>query len=296
MRVFVTGASGWIGTGVTRQLLAADHEVVGLARSEAAEAIVRVSGGTPLRGDLDDLEVLDKGARDADAVIHCAFIHDFGNYEKSVVVDRRAIETLGGAIADTGKLLLVTSGTVADAEGRAGTELDEPRPGFPRKSEQTAFGIPGVRASVVRLPQVHGREARGFVSTLIAIARDKGVSAYIGDGQNRWSAVYRDDAAQLYRLALEDGTAGRRYHAVADEGVPMRDIAAVIGRRLDLPVRSIAPDAAAGHFGWLGAFAGLDLVTSSALTRDWLNWTPTGPSLLDDLEHGTYFEARPAAA
>jgi nucleoside-diphosphate-sugar epimerase len=296
MRVFVTGASGWIGSGVTAELVAAGHTVTGLARSEAAEASVRANGGVPVRGDLDALDVLDQAARDADAVIHCAFIHDFGNYEKSVVVDRRAIEALGGAIAGTGKLLLVTSGTAARAEGRAATELDAPRPDFPRLSEQTALGLDGVRASAVRLPQVHGREARGFVSGLIRIARDKGVSGYVGDGANRWSAVYRDDATRLYRLALEDGTPGRHYHAVADEGVPLRDIAALIGRKLGLPVRSIAPDQAAAHFGWLGEFAGMDLFTSSALTREWLGWTPTGPSLLDDLEHGTYFDACPAAA
>lgn len=301
MRVFVTGASGWVGSSVTRQLIGRGHEVVGLARSDKSADVIAATGAAVLRGDLTDLDSLASGAKNADAVIHCGFIHNFSDFGRSVEVDKQAIETLGTALAGTDRPLLVTFGTAGMAFGRPSTEEDEPNPevyqGPARVSEQVglAQAEKGVRAGVVRLPPtVHGRGDHGFIATIVNIARQKGASAYVGTGENRWPAVYRDDAAAVYVLALEEGVRHPRYHAVADEGVPFRQIAEVIGRKLNLPVISVAREQAGEHFGWMGNFAQFDAPSSAKLTAEWLGWRPTGPSLLEDLEEGSYFELQPA--
>jgi len=298
MRVFVTGATGFVGSGVVRQLIGAGHEVTGLARSDASAAALAAAGASVLRGDLTDLESLAAGAQASDGVVHCGFIHDFTNFATSVAVDKRAIEAMGAALAGTDRPLLVTSGTAGLAPGRQATEEDAPDPSVygqsPRLSEQTALALAeeGVRALVVRLPpSVHGDGDHGFVPTLIHIARDKGVSGYVEDGGNFWPAVHRDDAARVYVLALEKGEAGRRYHAVDDEGIPFRDIAAIIAKKLDMPLVSVPREKAADHFGWMGIFAQFDAPASSRLTRERLGWQPTGPGLVEDMERGTYFAA-----
>ncbi|HEY3740195.1 MAG TPA: SDR family oxidoreductase [Bryobacteraceae bacterium] len=294
MRIFVTGATGFVGFAVTQELIGAGHQVLGLSRSEEGANSLTAIGAEVQRGDLADLESLRSGAAYVDGVIHCAFNHDFTKFAANCELDRQAIETLGSVLAGSERPMIVTSGIGSLAPGRAATEEDAPMPSsstYPRASEQTAIALAsrGVHAPVVRLPQVHDPVKQGFVSSLIAVARAKGVSAYIGDGQNRWAAVHRLDTARLYRLAIEKAASAHnsdvvRYHAVGEEGVPMKDIAEAIGRVLKIPVIAIAPDQAMQHFGFLGAFAGIDMPASSALTQERLGWRPTGPGLIADLD------------
>ena len=294
MRVFVTGATGFIGTAVVRELIDAGHQVLGLARSDASAKSLVAAGAQVHRGSLENLDSLRSGAAAADGVIHTDFIHDFSNYGPAAEADRRAIETLGAAVAGSDRLFVVTSGTLlVQRKGALATEEDAPNPNFPRKSEEAVLGLAarGVRASVLRLPpSVHGHGDHGFVPGLIGIAQEKGVSAYIGDGLNRWPAVHRLDAAHLYRLVLEKGTAGANYHGVADEGVPTREIAAAIGHGLNVPVVSKSREEAADHFGWLAHFFGTDAPASSAQTRERLGWRPVQPGLIADLNAERYFE------
>jgi nucleoside-diphosphate-sugar epimerase len=293
MRVFVTGATGFIGSAVVKELVGAGHHVVGLTRSEAGAKWLEAAGAQAHAGDLEDLDSLRRGAADADAVIHTAFSHDWSKFAEACELDKRAIETIGAVLQGSSRPFIVSSG-VGVAEGRAATEDDPPlsSPSLPRVSEVTAVALMdrGLHAIVMRLPQVHDAVKQGLITPLIAIARAKGVSAYIGDGHNRWPAAHVSDVARLYRLALEKGTAGARYHAVAEEGVPLKDIATAIGSRLNMPVISIAQEQAQEHFGFMGFFAGKDPLTSSAQTRAKLGWNPTGPSLLTDLGNMRYSE------
>jgi nucleoside-diphosphate-sugar epimerase len=295
MRVFVTGATGFIGSAIVRELLDAGHQVLGLARSDAAAASLAAAGAEVHRGSLEDFESLASGARACGGVIHTAFIHDFSNYAPAAEKDRRAIQTLGTTLAGSDRPFIVTSGTLlVQRQGPLATEEEAPNPSFPRKSEEAALAVAarGVRVAVVRLPpSVHGDGDHGFVPALIAIARQKGVSAYVGDGFNRWPAVHRLDAAHLYRLVLEKGSAGAKYHGVADEGVPFLDIAGVIGRRLNVPVVARSPQEAADHFGWLAHFVGIDCPASSAQTQERLGWRPTQPGLIPDLDRPSYFDS-----
>ncbi|EEE04318.1 SDR family oxidoreductase [Burkholderia multivorans] len=287
MRVFVTGATGFVGIPTVKELIAAGHRVLGLARSDEGEKSLAAIGADVHRGSLEDTESLRAGAAAADAVIHLGFVHDWSNFAQSCEIDRRAIETLGAVLAGSDKLLIVTAGTAGlAAPGRLATEDDDVPPDFPfpRVSEQTARSLKGVRAAVVRLPQVHDTVRQGLLTYAVAVAREKGVSAYVGEGRNRWAAAHISDVARLYRLALEKNEAGAKYHAVAEEGVPMRDIAEAIGRALKVPVASLSAEEAPAHFGWLAAFAGHDLVASSEKTRKVLGWNPTGPGLIADLE------------
>jgi nucleoside-diphosphate-sugar epimerase len=301
MRVFVTGATGFIGSAVVRELLDAGHRVTGLARSDASAAALTAAGAEVHRGDLNDPDSLAAGAAAADGVAHLAFIHDFSgtfDFAAACAADLRAVETIGAALEGSGKPFVMSSGTALLQPGRVGSEEDTAPPesfgAIRARNEDAAVALAdrGVRSAAVRFsPTVHGRGDKGFVSMLIAIAREKGFAARVGDGANRWPAVHRSDAARLVRLALESAPAGSRLHAVGEEGVPFRDIAAVIGRRLELPVRSIAPEEADAHFGWLGHIVPLDVPASNTLTRKWLPWDPTGPTLLEDLEDGHYFTA-----
>lgn len=286
MRIFVTGASGFIGSAVVAEFIKHGHEVLGLARSDAAAAKVAAAGAEVQRGELDDLVSLRAGAQGADGVIHLAFIHDFSNYAAAAAADKLAIETLGETLAGSGKPLIVASGLALGLQGRAATEEDVPPGDFPRRSEQTAltFASRGVRASAIRLaPSVHGKGDHGFVARLIDIAREKGVSAYIGDGSNRWPGVHRLDAAVLHRLVVEQGATGI-FHGVADEGVSTREIAEAIGRGLNVPVKSITHEEAGEHFGFLGMFFGMDFSATSAQTRQRTGWKPVQPGLIADIE------------
>ncbi|RSK31142.1 SDR family oxidoreductase [Hymenobacter metallilatus] len=292
MRVFVTGATGFVGSAVVQELLTAGHQVVGLARSEEAARQLAAAGAKAHHGSLHDLDSLKRGAAAADGVIHLAFIHDFSAYAAAGETDGQAIAAMADALAGTGKPLVTTSGLAGlRTDGSLSTEDDVAGPSLRMSEAATqAVAASGVRTAVVRLAaSVHDAGDHGFVPTLITIARQKGVAAYIGDGQNRWAGVHRLDAARLYRLALEHGEAGARYHGVADEGISMRDLATVIGRHLNVPVVSKSPEEAAGHFGWMARFASMDLAASSVLTQQRLNWHPTHPGLLADLEQGSYF-------
>jgi nucleoside-diphosphate-sugar epimerase len=304
MRVFVTGASGFIGSAVVRELIQAGHQVTGLARSESAAAVVATAGATVHRGSMEDLASLRAGAAAADGVIHTAFNNiseTTTNIADAIEANVHAIEALGEALAGSGRPLAVTSGTALIAPGRVVTEDDVPDAGSfnalaPAEAAALSFAERGVRASVVRFPlTVHGEGDHGFIPAIIAIARDKGVSAYPGDGSNRWSAVHRLDAARLFGLALEEAPAGTRLHGVADEAVPFRDIAAVIGRHLSLPVTAIPREEAEGHFTWMAPFALLDSPASSALTQKLLGWQPDHPGLIADLNEGRYFTRQPEA-
>ena len=299
MRVFVTGATGFIGSAIVEELINAGHQVLGLARSDAGAKSLIAAGADVHRGSLEDLASLRSGATAADGVIHTAFIHDFSNYGPAAEADQRAIETLGDALAGSDRPLIVTSGTLlVQRQGSLATEEDAHNPTFPRKSEEAALVLAarGVHASVLRLPpSVHGNGDHGFVPRLISMAREKGVSAFIGDGLNRWPAVHRLDAAHLYRLVLEKGTAGVSYHGVADEGVPTREIAEAIGRGLNLPVVSKPNQEAADHFGWIARFFAIDGPASSAQTRERLGWQPVEPGLIADLNAEHYFEPAPDA-
>jgi nucleoside-diphosphate-sugar epimerase len=299
MRVFVTGASGWIGSAVVPELLSAGHEVVGLARSDASAAAVQAAGAEVVRGSLGDLDGLAAAASAADGVVHLAYRHDLsfsGEYARAAEVDTGAVVRLGEALAGSGGPLLIASGTAGFTPGTLATEEDEPDRSSGMagrlRSEDAAFALAerGVRSMVVRLaPTVHGAGDYGFMAVLTQIARERGVSAYIADGANRWPAVHRSDAARLIRLGIESAPAGTPLHAVGEEGVPIKAVAEAIGRGLDLPVASIAPEEAAEHFGWLAGFLALDIPTSSALTQERLGWEPAGPTLLEDLEAGHYF-------
>jgi nucleoside-diphosphate-sugar epimerase len=304
MRVFVTGATGFIGSAIVPELRDAGHHVVGLARSDQAAAALTSAGAEVHRGTLGDLDSLRSGAAASDGVIHTAFIHDFSQIESSGRIDRRAVETLGAALEGSGRPLVIASATGVLTTGTVGTEEDSPDPRSPGAhrvaSEETAIALAsrGVRSSIVRLARtVHGDGDHAFVPALIGIARDTGVSGYVGGGTNRWSAVHRLDGAHLFRLALEGAPAGSVLHAVAEEGVRTHDIAEVIGRHLDLPVVSVAPEEAGHHFGWLAGYFGADGPASSALTRERMGWEPLYPGLIADLEQRHYFlQPHPAAA
>jgi nucleoside-diphosphate-sugar epimerase len=294
MRVFVTGATGFIGSAVVKELIGAGHQVLGMARSDAGAKSLEAAGAQAHRCDLEDLESVRSGAAASDAVIHTAFRHDWSKFAESCELDKRAIENIGAALQGSSRPFIVSSG-VGVAQGRAATEDDPPlsSPSLPRVSEVTAIALMerGISAIVMRLPQVHDTVKQGLVTPLISVARAKGTSAYIGDGQNRWPAAHVSDVARLYVLALEKGTAGARYHAVAEEGVTLKGIATAIGHGLNVPVISISQEQAQEHFGFFGFFVGRDAYISSAQTRAKLGWNPTGPRLLTDLGNMRYSEA-----
>ena len=293
MRVFVTGATGWVGTAVVEELLGHGHQVLGLARSEDKGKALAAKGAEVLRATLDDLDALSAAATKADAVIHLAFNHDFSRFAENAAQDQRAIEAMGRALEGSDKAFLVTSGVALLAPGRVATEADVPSsdPSYPRRSDHAASALAerGLRAAAIRLsPSVHAvGERHGFVPILIDRARETGVSAYLGEGQNRWPAVHVSDVARLYRLTLESGVTERAYHAVGEEGVAFRDIAEAIGGKLRVPVEPRDRH----HFGWFAGFAGADMPASSALTRERLGWRPTGPGLLADIGRPDHYAA-----
>ncbi len=295
MRVFVTGATGWVGAAVVRELIAAGHQVLGLCRNPAKAAELAGAGAEVVEGSLQDLQGLRRAAQSADGVIHLAFDHDFSRFAQNGADEAVAIEALGASLEGSARPLVVASGVALLAPGTVSTERSPARPeqhALPRNPEAALARLRarGVRGTAVRLaPTVHGHGDHGFVPRIIALAREKGVSPYLGDGTNRWPAVHRLDAARLFRLALEQGAETGPFHAVAEEGVPFRRIAQCIGERLGVPSRSIAAEQAADHFGWLAQFVGLDAPSSSEHTRAVLGWKPTQPGLLADLDHPAYF-------
>lgn len=295
MRVFLTGATGFIGEAIVRELLIEGHQVLGLARSDAAADTLARLGVEAHRGELSDTDSLAAGARACEGVIHTAFIHDFSQYVANAETDRLALDAMARALEGSGKPLVATSGTGVLAPGRIGTEKDAPALeglGSIRAASEVVLAAAdrGVRVSVVRLPpSVHGRGDHGFVPALIDIARRTGVAAFVGDGANRWPAVHRLDAARLFRLALEKAAPGSRLHGAAEEGIPMRAIAEAIGEGLGVPVRSLTEDEAPAHFDWMALFVGIDIPTSSALTREALGWSPKESGLLMDMKEGGYF-------
>ncbi|HSY13132.1 MAG TPA: SDR family oxidoreductase [Verrucomicrobiae bacterium] len=295
MRVFVTGATGFIGSAITKELIDAGHQVLGLTRSDAGAKALASAGAQIHRGDLEDLESLRSGATSSDAVIHTAFVHDFSRFQEVCEIDRKAIEALGSALSGSDRVLIVTSGAAManSAKGVPATEdgsliSSKIIPRAASEEAAAAIAAKGVRVSIVRLPQVHNTEKQGLVTYAIQVAREKGISAYVGDGSNRWPAAHRLDAARLYRLALEKGAANAKYHAVAEEGVPVRDIAETVARGMNIPAVSLSPEEAVKHFGWLAEFVGRDLPASSAKTRKDLGWNPTGPGIITDLENMRY--------
>lgn len=294
MRVFVTGASGWIGSAVVAELLTAGHEVTGLARSDASAQAIAAAGATPLRGGLDDLDSLRSGAEAAEGVVHLAFNHDFSDFAGAGRTERVAVTALGDVLAGSGRPLLLAAG-VAGLSSGVSTEQDRPAfsgPDAPRGGSEglaLEYAERGVRSISVRFaPTVHGAGDHGFVSTLVDVAKRTGVAGYVGEGENRWAAVAREDAARAVRLALEQAPAGSVVHAIGEEGIATKDIAAAIGRRLELPTASIDRDAAMAHFGWIGMFFGMNAAASSTATQQLLGWTPSGPTLLADLDAGHY--------
>ena len=298
MRVFVTGATGFIGTQVTKDLLQAGHQVLGMARSDEGAKAVLAAGAQVHRGDLKDLDSLRSGASQSDGVIHLGFIHDFSNFVENCEIDRRAIETIGTELGGSNRPFVVTSGTgVGATSGALRTEDDIPTPqttGIPRiASEQAAIKLMdrGVRVSVVRLPQVHDTRKFGLISYMMAVARDKGFAAYVGEGKNRWAACHLLDAAKLYKLAFEKAAPRAFYHSVGEEGVSLREMAEAIGRRMKLPVKSVTAEEAPAYFGWIAMFAGLDMPASSAKTQQWLNWHPTHRGIIPDLNEAEVTEA-----
>jgi len=298
MRVFITGASGWIGSAAVDELLAAGHEVVGLARSDASTASLESKGARVRRGDLDNLDSIRAGAQDADAVVHLANKHDFENPAVSNKAERGAVEAIGNALAGSNRPFLLASGVTGVAQGRAATEhdrspfhgLESPRGG----SENLALEYVerGVKTVSVRFaPTVHGAGDHGFMAALVGVAQEKGVAGYVGDGTNRWSAIHRSDAGRVVRLGLEKGPASAVLHAVGEHGVPAREIAEAIGRGLKVPVASISPEDAFGHFGWVSMFFAMDIPAESTITQELLGWAPTGPTLIEDLDGGSYFRS-----
>lgn len=287
MKVFVTGASGFIGSAIVKELLEAGHEVTGLARSDESAAAISAAGAEVIKGNLDDLDSLKRGASEADGVIHTAFIHDFSQYAKAADTDKAAIEAIGNVLTGTQKPLLVTGGILGMEKENGFITENIAAPAFPRASEATAFALAdaGVNVSVIRLPpSVHDKGDKGFIPFLISIARSKGTAAYIGEGNNRWPAVHRLDAAHLYRLALEKAAKGIRYNAIGDEGIPVRELAEVIGKRLNLPVVSVSPEKAAEYFDWMTRFIAFDSPATSHTTREQLGWQPTHSGLAEDMQ------------